>query len=69
MTNSLLESIAKLRIGEVSIMSLMPIMITVNLGSGIRSIEKASETWCLLFRENSTHFYGGVELLWINTLR
>ena len=58
MMNSLLESIAKLRIGQVSIMSLMPIMITVNLGSGIRSIEKASETWCLLFRGKNTYFYG-----------
>ena len=43
MTNSLLESIVKLRLGQVSKRSLMPIMITANLEVGIKSKGRPSE--------------------------
>ena len=43
MTNSLLESIVKLHLGQVSKRSLMPITITANLEVGIKSKGRPSE--------------------------
>ena len=65
MTNSLLESIVKLHLGQVSKRSLMPIMITANLEVGIKSKGRPSENAgpsFLIFsiRDKNTLYYGNL---------
>ena len=63
MTNSLLESIVKRRLGQVSRRSLMPIMITANLGSGIKSKGRPSEnTGSSFFAKKTLSFMKGDDI-------